>query len=187
MTPDVHLIRHGATEWSRSGRHTGRTDLELLPDGVAEAERLRDHVAAIAPTLVLVSPLRRALTTCHHAGITAPEIDADLVEWDYGDLEGRTTPEIRESAPGWTVWSGAIPGGEAITDVAARARRIIERCRAETGPVLLVSHGHFLRVLAACWCDLPADEGRRFPLDTGTISTLGWEHEYPAVRRWNLT
>ena len=136
--------------------------------------------------LVLVSPLARARETCRIAGYgDQGEVDDDLREWDYGDYEGLTTEQIRRTAPGWTVWSGTCPGGETLAQVTARADRVIDRARAADGEVVLFGHGHILRVVAARWCEFDAVEGRRFPLDTGSVSILGWEHEHPAVRRWN--
>jgi probable phosphoglycerate mutase len=182
------LVRHGATEWSVSGRHTGRTDLPLLEEG-------RDQARAVAPLLagwtfstVLVSPMQRARETCALAGLgEAAEVTDELCEWDYGDYEGLTTAQIREDVPGWTVWSHAIPNGETIEQVAARADRVIERALAVDGDVVLFAHGHILRVLAARWCELVPQEGKRLVLGTGTRSVLGWEHEYRTIREWNST
>jgi probable phosphoglycerate mutase len=182
--PEVLLLRHGETEWSASGRHTGRTDVELTDRGQAQARALAPAANGRAFALVLTSPLRRATETCRLAGL-AGTVDPDLREWDYGAYEGRTTPEIRAEVPGWTVWQGPIPGGERLDEVAARADRVVERLTAVGGDVAVVSHGHFLRVLAARWLDLPAVEGRRLALDTATVSLLGTEREVRAVLRWN--
>lgn len=183
---EVFVVRHGATEWSQNGRHTGRTDLPLLPAGEAEAASTGRLLHGRPFALVLVSPLSRARRTCELAGyLDQAEVTDDLVEWDYGSYEGITTKEIRRTVPGWTVWDGAIPGGESIDEIAARADRVIARMRAADGDVALFGHGHSLRVLAARWCDLPPVEGRRFPLETATLSVLGWEHEYPTIRAWN--
>jgi broad specificity phosphatase PhoE len=184
--PRVWVLRHGATAWSEDGRHTGRTDLPLLPAGRAQAEALSRHLAGRRFELVLTSPLERARETCRLAGYgDAAELCDDLREWDYGRYEGATTAEIREHAPGWTVWTGRCPDGETIDQVARRADRVIERALGVAGDVALFAHGHILRVLTARWCELAPVEGRRFPLDTGTASILGWEHEFPAVRSWN--
>jgi broad specificity phosphatase PhoE len=183
-SPEVLLLRHGETEWSASGRHTGRTDVELTDRGRAQARALGAAVASRSFALVLASPLRRATETCRLAGLDGT-VDPDLREWDYGDYEGRTTPEIREEVPGWTVWKGPVPGGERLEEVAARADRVVERLTSAAGDVAVVSHGHLLRVLAARWLELPAVEGRRFALDTATVSLLGLERETRVVLRWN--
>lgn len=182
--PEVLLIRHGETQWSASGRHTGRTDVPLTERGREQARGLGAAIAGRTFALVLSSPLRRAAETCRLAGLRGTA-DEDLREWDYGEHEGRTTPEIREEVPGWTVWQGPVPGGERLEDVAARADRVVERLESARGDVAVVSHGHFLRVLAARWLELPAVEGRRFALDTATVSVLGCERESRAVLRWN--
>jgi probable phosphoglycerate mutase len=183
---DLYVIRHGATEWSVNGRHTGRTDLPLLPEGEEQARTTGKLLADHRFALVLTSPLQRARRTCELAGLADQAVvDDDLLEWDYGDYEGVTTNEIRTHDPDWTVWTGAIPGGETIDQVAARTDRVIARARAADGDVAVFAHGHVLRVLTARWCDLAPVEGRRFVLDTATLSQLGWEHEYPGIRRWN--
>ena len=182
--PEVVLIRHGETTWSRSGQHTGRTDLPLTERGRRQAEALGAAMAAIPVARILTSPLQRATETCRLAGLTGTEVD-DLVEWDYGDYEGRTTAEIREEVPGWTVWDGPVPGGERIDEVAVRADRVIARIEAAGEDVAVVSHGHFLRVLAARWLELPPIEGRRLLLDTATLCLLGSERGVRALRRWN--
>jgi broad specificity phosphatase PhoE len=183
--PEVVLIRHGETAWSRSGQHTGRTDLPLTDRGRRQAEALGAAVAALPVARTLTSPLQRATETCRLAGLEGTVVD-DLVEWDYGDYEGRTTAEIREEVPGWTIWEGPVPGGERIDEVAARADRVIARIEAAGEDVVVVSHGHFLRVLAARWLELPAVEGRRLLLDTATLCLLGTERGVRAVRRWNV-
>ena len=183
--PEVLLVRHGETEWSASGRHTGRTDIPLTDRGRAEARALGAALGGRRFALVLTSPLSRATDTSRLAGLEAT-VDEGLREWDYGDHEGRTTPEIRREDPGWTVWRGPVPGGELLQEVATRADRVIERIVAAGGDVAVFSHGHFLRVLTARWLELPAVEGRRFALDTATLSVLGTEREVRAVRRWNL-
>jgi broad specificity phosphatase PhoE len=182
----VSLLRHGATDWSESRRHTGRTDIPLNESGREQAARLGGLLAGRRFALVLVSPLTRARETCHLAGhADGAVVDEDLAEWDYGDMEGRTTAEIRQDHPGWTVWSGSIPGGETIAEVAARTDRVIERALSADGDVALFAHGHVLRVLTARWCELDPREGKRFPLSTGTLCELAWEHEYRAVGLWN--
>ncbi|MBI2706367.1 MAG: histidine phosphatase family protein [Actinobacteria bacterium] len=182
----VFVLRHGATEWSKNGRHTGMTDLPLLPEGEKQARATAELLGGRRFALVLSSPLRRARCTCELVGLAdQAEITDDLKEWDYGDFEGLTTAQIRETYPDWTVWDGPVPNGEAIADVAARADRVIERARATRGDVALFGHGHMLRVLTARWCELAAIEGRRFPLDTATMNILGWEHEYSTVQVWN--
>ncbi|WP_219470477.1 histidine phosphatase family protein [Nonomuraea rhizosphaerae] len=188
---EMLLLRHGATEWSRAGRHTGRTDLPLTPEGETQARALAPLVKEQPFDLVLVSPAQRARRTAELAGLTAYEVDADLWEWDYGGYEGITTPRIRETRPGWYLWrDGVTPGdaahpGESAADVGARADRVIARARASEGRVALVAHGHFLRVLAARWLELPPEDGRLLKLDTGTYSRLGFEHAEPVVLTWN--
>lgn len=183
---EVFVVRHGATEWSRNGRHTGRTDLPLLPDGEAEATATGELLHGRPFARVFVSPLSRARRTCELAGyLDQAENCDDLLEWDYGDYEGITTKEIRETVPGWTVWDAPIPNGESIDQVSARADRVIAMTRAIDGPVAWFAHGHILRVIAARWCELAASEGKRFPLETGSLNILGWEHEYPTLRVWN--
>lgn len=180
------VLRHGATEWSVDGRHTGRTDLPLSPAGRAQAEAVGRLLAGRPFARVLVSPLARAAATCVLAGYgDVAETDDDLAEWDYGGYEGITSQQIRQTVPGWTVWTGTCPDGETIDQVAARADRVIARALAADGDVALFAHGHILRVLTARWCQLDAIEGRRFPIDTGTVNVLGWEHEYPVIQRWN--
>ena len=184
--PLLYVVRHGATEWSRSGQHTGRTDLPLLPEGEEQARATGSLLANIDFSLVLCSPLQRAQRTCELAGLLdRAVIDTDLQEWDYGDYEGVTTATIRESVPVWTVWSGTCPNGETIEQVSKRADRVIERVRNESGNVIVFAHGHILRVLTARWCELDPVEGQRFILDPATLSILGWERETPAIRQWN--
>lgn len=186
----VWIVRHGATEWSRTGQHTGRTDLPLLEEGQRDAEALGRWLAtAVAgPALVLTSPLSRALDTCRLAGFGArAEPCDDLREWDYGDYEGLTTDDIRTDRPGWTLWTDGVPGGETAADVGRRADRVIERARSVEGDVVCFSHGHLLRVLAARWVGLPPVGGRLLVLGAGAVSTLGWERETPVVTLWNVT
>lgn len=182
---DVWLVRHGATEWSRDGRHTSVTDLPLLPEGEESARALAPRLARHDFALVLTSPRLRARRTAELAGFSSAVADEDLVEWDYGDYEGVTTDEIRESVPGWTVWTHPCPGGETAQQVSERLDRVVARCLAEPGETLLFGHGHAHRAMAARWLRLPASEGRLLKLDTGTLSALGHEREDPVVLRWN--
>jgi probable phosphoglycerate mutase len=182
---DIWLVRHGETEWSRTGRHTGTTDLPLTPEGRRRAADVAPALAGRAFALVLVSPLTRARDTAALAGFPDAEVDPDLREWDYGAYEGRTTAQIREEVPDWTVWSHPCPGGESAGEVAARLARVVARAEAAAGDVLLVAHGHSLRVLTAVALGLAPAEGRRFALDVATVSVIGHEHEYRALRRWN--
>jgi len=185
--PSALLIRHGETAWSASGQHTGRTDVALTEKGEAQAESLRSRLDGRSFTLVLCSPLARAARTAELAGLTGFETDPDLREWDYGDFEGRTTDEIRQQYPGWTVWDGPWPGGETLEEVAARADRVVASVRAAPpgSTVALVAHGHLLRVLAARWIGADPRAGRWLALTTGTLSELGWEHETAVIDRWN--
>lgn len=191
LMDEMLLLRHGATEWSTAGRHTGRTDLPLTPDGEDQARALAPLVKESAFGLALVSPAQRARRTAELAGLTDYEVDPDLWEWDYGGYEGITTPDIRKTRPGWYLWrDGVIPGdaehpGESAAEVAARADRVIERARGAEGRVVLVAHGHFLRVLAARWLGLGPADGRLLRLDTGTYSRLGFEHAEPVLLSWN--
>jgi len=180
------LIRHGETEWSASGKHTSVTDVPLLESGRRDAERLRERLAGRELALVLSSPRARARETAELAGLRF-EIDEDLVEFDYGEYEGRTTPEIREQRPGWSVWADGAPGGETAEQVGVRADRVIERALAAGGDVALFAHGHLLRVLAARWIELPATYGAHLALDTGSVSELGFERERRAIWLWNNT
>lgn len=182
---ELWLVRHGPTEWSRAGRHTSVTDLPLLPDGEDDARALAPRLTDLDPALVLSSPRERARRTAELAGYADPTVDDDLVEWAYGEYEGITTAEIRESDPGWTVWTHPTPGGETAEQVSTRLDRVVARVRAVEGPSLVFGHGHALRALAARWLELPVSDGRHFRLDTATVSTLGWEREVPVVLRWN--
>ncbi|GAA3826261.1 histidine phosphatase family protein [Nocardioides panacisoli] len=183
--PELWLVRHGPTEWSRNGRHTSVTDLPLLADGEQDAIDLRARLADVGFVQVLTSPRQRARRTAELAGFPDAEVDEDLVEWAYGDYEGLTTPEIREQQPGWTIWEHGAPGGETPAEVGARLDRVVARARAAAGPTLAFAHGHSLRALAARWLGLPASEGRLLRLDTATVSVLGFEREQAVVLRWN--
>jgi probable phosphoglycerate mutase len=179
------LIRHGETEWSVTKRHTGRTDIALTATGERQAAALGRHLARRAFALVLCSPLQRARRTAELAGLT-PRPEPNAVEWDYGDYEGVTTVEIRETVPDWRVWQGPVPGGETIAEVAKRAELVIQRVLEEArGRAILVAHGHFSRVLAMRWLGLPATEGEHLRLGTATVSVLGWDRGIPIVERWN--
>ena len=182
---EIVLVRHGATEWSVSRQHTGRTDIPLTDEGREQATRLRDQLDEWTFGRVLSSPLQRARETARLCGFDEPQIVDALREWDYGDYEGRTTAEIRESVPGWTVWSATCPNGETPDEVGARADQVIDQLQQVDGAVALFSHGHFLRVLTARWLGLPPVDGKLFALDTGTISVLGHERETRVVQRWN--
>ena len=185
---ELWLVRHGETEWSRSGAHTGRTDIALTEAGKKQARAIGSRLAGREFALVLTSPLERARDTCALAGFGEQAgVEPNLREWDYGDYEGRTTADIRIGRPEWYLWRDGVPGGESIDDVAARAQAVIERAAAAGGDVLLFSHGHLLRILAACWLELPPDAGRVLALGTASISTLGYERETRVITRWNLS
>jgi broad specificity phosphatase PhoE len=184
MTSRMVLLRHGATEWSLSGQHTGRTDIPLLEVGCEQARAAGGLLRSMKFALVLTSPLLRAVETCDLAGFDG-EPDPDLLEWDYGAYEGMTSAQIRAERPGWTLWSDGVIDGEGAADVGRRVDRVIERARSVDGDTLCVAHGHVLRVLAARWLGLPPVGGRLFALGTGTVSILGWERETPVVSLWN--
>jgi probable phosphoglycerate mutase len=186
--PSVYLARHGETAWSLSGQHTGLTDLPLTERGERNARSLGDRLRDLTFVRVFTSPLRRARRTCELAGFGGvATIDPDLVEWNYGEYEGKTTAEILKSQPDWQLFRDGCPGGESVTEIGMRAGRVLDRLSAVNGNVLVFSSGHFLRVLAACWCGLGASGGRYFYLATATLSTLGYEHSLsePVVRLWN--
>jgi broad specificity phosphatase PhoE len=183
---EVVLVRHGETEWSRTGRHTGRTDIPLTAEGRREAEAVGPALAGRRFALVVSSPSSRAVETCRLAGFgTGAERWPELAEWDYGAYEGQTMAEIQANRPGWVLWGDGAPGGETAALVGARADRVLARLRAVAGDALVFAHGHVLRVLAARWLELPPEQGRLFVLDPGTVSTLGYEHDSPAIRLWN--
>ena len=184
-TGEVWLVRHGETEWSRDGKHTSHTELELTEKGVEVAKSLEPRLAEHSFDLVLSSPRGRAVRTAELAGFDNPELDEDLTEWDYGDYEGITTKEIQESVPGWSVWTHPCPNGEDADEVTARLDRVVARAHACPGDVLVFAHGHSLRALAARWIEQPVTEGRFFKLDTATVSVLGYERETPVILRWN--
>ncbi len=182
---EVWLVRHGETEWSRDGRHTSTTDLPLTERGEEQARTLRDRLSGADLDRVVSSPLQRARRTAELAEFEVDEVDDDLHEWRYGDYEGITTAQIRETVPGWTVWTHDVPGGETGAQVATRCDRVIARCRSQRGCTLLVAHGHLLRVLAARWVGEPFAFGRHLHLDTGTVSVLGEDRGAPAIAHWN--
>jgi len=184
--PEVVLVRHGETEWSRAGRHTSRTDLPLTEAGERQARELRSALAGRAFAVVLSSPLIRARRTAELAGFANPELVDDLRELGYGDYEGRTTADIQREVPGWTVWTGVLPGGETLAAAAARADRVIERIRSVDGTVLVFGHGHLSRILAVRWCGLPPDVGAHFLLGASSVCSLGYERATPAIQFWNV-
>jgi probable phosphoglycerate mutase len=185
---ELWLVRHGETEWSAANRHTSRTDLPLTPAGEEQARALQPMLARLTPVLVMASPRRRALETARLAGLSVDEVSDDLAEWDYGALEGRTTAEIRRDRPGWSIWTSGVPGGEPGDQVAERADRILGRAAKALvdGPVVLVGHGHFSRVLGARWIGLPVSSGAHLLLGTAAPSVLGTQYGAPAIVRWNI-
>jgi probable phosphoglycerate mutase len=186
--PLLYVVRHGDTDWTVSHQHTGRTDLPLNEKGEEHARELARRLKGVQVAGVFTSPLQRAFRTCQLAGFAASAVtDADLVEWDYGDYEGKTTAEIRAAAPNWELFSDGCPGGESIDDVAARADRFIFRVRHLHADAMVFSSGHFLRVLAARWVGLPPQAGRCLFLGTATVGILGYEHgpTEPVIRLWN--
>ena len=191
---ELILLRHGETEWSLDGKHTGRTDIPLTARGEGAAKALEPVLSRRDIVAVFTSPARRTVTTAAFAGLSNAQPDPDLWEWDYGGYEGLTTPQIQETRPGWYLWrDGVIPGdaahpGETIEQVAQRTERVLARVAPllAGGNVALVAHGHVLRVLTACYLRLPPSEGRLFRLDTGTVSTLGAEHAEPVITSWNV-
>jgi probable phosphoglycerate mutase len=186
--PQVWLARHGETDWSAAGRHTGLTDVSLNDAGRDAARTLGTLLAGQQFDAVLTSPLRRAVDTCAIAGYAAPaQVDDDLREWDYGDYEGVTTTEIRQKRPDWSLFVDGCPNGESIDDVVVRADRVIGRVREMNGSVLVFGHGHSLRVLAVRWIGLSGTAGAHLVLATATLSQLGWERETPAIIHWNGT
>ncbi|WP_069163566.1 acid phosphatase [Nocardia altamirensis] len=184
------LLRHGETTWSTQHKHTGRSDLPLTEHGEEQARAAGPLLAALKlrDPLVFTSPRSRVMRTAELAGLTAATVDADLAEWDYGDYEGLTTPEIRESAPGWTIWTGAVPGGESADAVRARADRVLDSMEPvlPERDIVLVGHGHFSRALIARWAEFDIREGRRFAMSTGALTVLGYEHETRTVLAHNL-
>jgi probable phosphoglycerate mutase len=182
---ELWVVRHGETEWSATGRHTSTTDVELTAAGEEAARALGARLAGTSFDLVLTSPRARARRTATLAGFADAEVDDDLAEWAYGDYEGVTTATIRETVPGWTVWTHPSPGGETAAKVGRRLDRVVAKVRRHGGRVLVFGHGHASRVLAARWLAQPVAEGRFFRLDTATVSILGYERETAVVARWN--
>jgi broad specificity phosphatase PhoE len=183
----VVVVRHGQTAWSVAGRHTGRTDVPLTEEGRDAATRLAGPLALRSFAVVLTSPLRRARDTCKLAGYAAAaRVDDDLLEWDYGEYEGRTTASIRAERPRWSLWSDGVPGGEDSAAVGRRVDRVIATVRAASGDALVFAHAHVLRVLAARWIGLMPADGARFALDPARPSTLGYERDVPVIREWNV-
>ena len=182
----IYVIRHGETEWSLSGQHTGVTDIPLTENGRNIAKLLHPVLAKESFALVLTSPLQRAKETCKLSGLgDQAEVDSNLMEWNYGDYEGITSDQIHEKNPGWLIFTDGGPGGETPEQVGERADHVIKRVRAVKGNVALFAHGHILRALVARWIDLPAKAGRRFLLDTGTLNILSYYRGVPAVKTWN--
>ena len=186
--PLIYLVRHGETQWSLTGQHTGLCDIPLTANGEREAQRLRDRLNDISFAQVRRSPLQRATRTCELAGYgQIATADQDLTEWHYGDYEGKTSVEIRAQRPDWNLFRDGCPGGESVSDIAARADRVVNRLRSVEGAVLLFSHSHFLRMLTARWLKLDANAARCFVLNTTSVSILGYEHgpDDPVIRLWN--
>ncbi len=187
---ELWLIRHGETEWTITGQHTGRSDIPLTERGRERAQGIRDYLQHRQFRKVLVSPLGRARETCAIAGYgDQAEVDDDLREWDYGDFEGKTTPQIREQYPDWLIWNGPVPNGETVEAVGARTDAVIRRALGvlgeDGGAVALFAHGHVLRILTARWLGLEADAGKLFALGTGSVSVLGFEREQRVIQAWN--
>ena len=182
----IWLVRHGETEWSKSGQHTGRTDIPLTAIGEQQGQALGRHLAGRQFALVLTSPLSRARETCRLAGFSAAaEVSDDLLEWDYGIYEGRTTAAVRAEQPGWSIWTTSIPKGETVEQVGERVRRVLARADAVDGDVALFAHAHLLRILSACWIGLPPINGRNLTLGTASLSVLGYERENRVIQTWN--
>jgi broad specificity phosphatase PhoE len=183
---DILLVRHGQTEWSRDGRHTGRTDVPLTAEGRGQAEQLHERLAGRHFDRVLSSPLARALDTCRLAGLgERAETRSELLEWDYGDYDGLTTAQIREGRPDWWLWRDGCPGGESPADVAARVDPLIAELKEADGGAVVFAHGHLLRTLAARWVGLGPEGGALLFLTTAAISALGWERDQPVITLWN--
>lgn len=185
--PLVWLLRHGQTEWSANGRHTGRTDVPLTAAGEDQARALAPLVASLKVDMVLCSPRQRARRTAELAGLAPFDVTDDLREWDYGDFEGRTTADIRREIPDWSIWTGPWAGGESAAQVAERADRLIARLRGSgASRVVLVGHGHFSRVTGARWVGAPVHAGRWLEFDTASWSRLGWDRGVPVLNHWNV-
>jgi probable phosphoglycerate mutase len=184
---DLYLVRHGETEWSKNGRYTSVTDLDLTEVGREQARCLHGKLHPEDFDLVLCSPRKRARETAELSGFTNYEVDEDLAEWYYGDQEGHTSKEMRKLVPGWRIWNSHVPGGEQQADVIARLSRVMNRVRFSGAErAICFGHGHALRVLALCWIDVPITHGGAFPLQTASVSVLGYEKESPALVHWNV-
>jgi probable phosphoglycerate mutase len=184
---EIWLVRHGETEWSRIGKHTGRSDIPLTAEGERQARAVGAYLTGRSFGQVLVSPLRRARQTCALAGYEAvARVVPELAEWDYGQYEQRLTTEVRAEIRGWTIWTHGVSGGETLDEVAGRARCVLAEVEAGEGDAVLFAHGHLLRVLAACWAGLPPTAGGMLALGPGSVSVLGFETERRVLRRWNL-
>jgi len=178
------LIRHGETAWSLSGQHTGRTDLPLLSEAAPKLKALRPHLKHPF-ALVLSSPLERARQSATLAGFDSFELDDNLMEWNYGDYDGKTKDDIQKLVPGWSIWTHGVPHGETLDQVAERARKVIARARAASGDVALVAHGHILRILATCWLEIPPVNAEHLALSTAAVSILSYDDKFPALTQWN--
>ncbi len=185
--PKVYLIRHGETEWTLSGRHTGLSDIPLTANGKKQAEALQKRFEGASFDHIFSSPLKRALDTCKTCDLGAPSITDDLLEWDYGDYEGLTTLEIQKQVSGWNLFTGGVPNGESLSDVASRANRLIKKLNKLEGTIALFSSGHFSRVLASQWLEQSPTLGSRLTLSTASVSQFGFEHGYRALLLWNDT
>jgi len=185
MSQKIWLIRHGETAWSRTGQHTGRSDIPLLPESEAVLKRLRPHLKGQSFALILSSPLQRARQTAEFVGFTSPEYDDNLMEWNYGAYDGKTKDDIRKVIPDGSSWTHGVEGGETLAQVAQRAQKVLERARAASGDVALVAHGHILRILAACWLQIPPVNAEHFALSTASISILAYENDLPVLAQWN--
>jgi broad specificity phosphatase PhoE len=183
---NLWLIRHGETEWSRSGAHTGRSDIPLTAAGQARAAAIGSYLGGKQFALVFTSPLQRARETCRLAGYGGTaQLEPNLMEWDYGSFEGRTSEDIRKNMPGWNIWINGVQAGETVEQVGSRARLVIDRAASAGGDVALFAHGHILRILTACWLGLPPAAGQLFAFDTACLSVLGYERETRVIQRWN--
>ncbi|MGI4758136.1 MAG: histidine phosphatase family protein [Janthinobacterium lividum] len=183
---ELWLIRHGETEWTLNGKHTSYTDLPLTENGRRQAEALRPALAQVKFDLALCSPRQRARDTAALAGFSDVETEPNLQEWNYGDYEGLSTPEIQQTHPGWGVWKDPITGGESIEQVAARTQQVIDRCLAHGGRCALFAHAHVFRILTGMWLQQGGAFGQRLSLSTATMSVLGWEHSTRVISRWNV-
>lgn len=185
---EIWLARHGETEWSITGQHTGRTDIPLTPHGEEQAAALGRMLGDRQFARVLTSPLQRARRTCEIAGYGSVAEDHEgLLEWDYGELDGKTTVEMVEERPGWNLWQDGPPAGETLQSATARVQAVIEECLAASGPSLLFAHGHILRILGACWIEMPPEHAQRLYLSTASLSVLGWERSTRVISTWNCT